>query len=153
MPSSDSPAGGLARQLAFAFVAAVLAAAAGGVQAVVPRLVGLTSDTVWMLTAAGATVSLVAALLGVAAGYLAGLRDASVDSLVVATLAFTVGSLLAHGLFVLGIALFAPGISAGGPLVAVFGALSRSIPFVAGALAGASLSLARDATFSESAPN
>ncbi|WP_277555029.1 hypothetical protein [Halobaculum limi] len=153
MPSNDPPTGGPARQLAFAFVAALVAAAGGGVQALVPRLVGLTADTVWILTATGAAVSLVAALLGAAAGYLAGLRDASTDSLVVATLAFAVGAFLAHGVVVVGIALFALDISSGGPLVAASGMLTRSVPFVAGSIAGASLSLARDTNYSGSAPN
>ncbi|MFC6786473.1 hypothetical protein ACFQFH_11390 [Halobaculum halobium] len=152
MPSTTNDAGSLGRQIAFALAAAAVAAVVGTGQAFVPRLIDLSSDTVWLLTAASALAAVVSTVAAGVAGYAAGMREPTAAAVVRTATVFAVAAIVgfAAGLLV---SRFIVDDWSGGLLVAVAALLARSVPFVAGGVAGAALSVARDASYSATRAN
>ncbi|MFC7069526.1 hypothetical protein [Halobaculum lipolyticum] len=151
MPST-ARRGSLGRQLAFALAAAAVAAVAGTVQAFVPTLIDLSADTTWLIVAAGAVSAAVSVVAAGTAGYAAGLREPTAAAVVRTATVFAAAAVVAFAAAILVSRFLTDG--RGGPaLVAVAGTLARSVPFVAGGVAGAALSLARDASYSAPATN
>lgn len=146
MPSSTHGAGSLGRQIAFALAAALVAAVAGTAQGIVPTLIDLSRDAVWLITAAGALSGIVSALAAAAAGYAAGMPDAAAGTVLWTAVVFAAAAAVAFAAATVVFGLLMPDGSVGPPLVAATGVLARSVPFVAGGVAGAALALAREAT-------
>ncbi|GAA0207054.1 hypothetical protein [Halobaculum roseum] len=146
MPSATNDAGSLGRQIAFALAAAIVAAVAGTAQGLVPTLIDLSTETVWLISAAGALSSLVAALVAGAAGYAAGLRDAEAGTVLRTVIVFAGAAVLAYAAAAVVFGLLAPNAGVTPPLAAAAGVAGRTVPFVAGGVAGAALSRARNAT-------
>ncbi|MFC7096886.1 hypothetical protein [Halobaculum marinum] len=152
MPSTTDTAGGLGRQLLFALAAAAVAAVVGTVQAFVPLLIDLSGDTVWLLTAASALTAGVSAVVAGVAGYAAGMREPSPEAVVRTAAVFAVAAVVGFAAGLLA-SRFVVDDWSGQALVAVAAILVRSVPFVAGGVAGAALSVARDASYSAPATN
>ncbi|QZX98372.1 hypothetical protein [Halobaculum rubrum] len=153
MPSTTHASGSLARQTGFALAAALVAAVVATAPGLVPTVVGITADTVWLVSAAGAVSTLVAVVIAGVAGAAAGMPEASEAALARTTAVFAVVSVVAFSAATVLFGLFVPGGSVGPPLVAVAGVAERTVPFVAGGVAGAALSLARGASYSATDPN
>ena len=153
MPSSTRGAGSLGRQIAVAFAAALVAAVVGTAPGLVPTVVGITADTVWLVSAAGAASTLVAVVVAAAAGAAAGPPDASEAALARTAAVFAVVSVVAFSAVTVLFGLLVRDGSVGPPLVAVAGVAERTVPFVAGGVAGAAISAARDASYSAARAN
>jgi len=153
MPSTIRGSGSLDRQIAFALAAAVVAGVVGTAQGLVTTLIDLSRDTVWLITAAGALSALASALVAGAAGYAAGLGDVDAGTVLRTAVVFTVVAVAVFAGATVGFGLLVPDGRVGPPLVAAAGVLDRTVPFVAGGVAGAALSLARGASYSATDPN
>jgi len=153
MPSTTRGLGRLDRQIAFALAAGVVAGVVVVGQGLATTLIDLSRDTVWLITAASAVSTLASAIAAGAAGYAAGMGDTRTETVLRTAVVFAGVAVAVFAAATVGFGLLGSDTTAGRPLVAAVGIAERAVPFVAGGVAGAALSLARGASYSAADPN
>ncbi|MXR39956.1 hypothetical protein GRX01_01090 [Halobaculum sp. WSA2] len=153
MPSTTRGYGRLDRQIVLALAAGVVAGLFAVGQGLATTLIDLSRDTVWLLTAAAALSALASAVAGGAAGYAAGMGDTGTGTVLRTAAVFAGVAVLAFAGATVAFGLLGSDTTTGPPLVAAAGVAERTVPFVAGGVAGAALSLARGASYSAADPN